>query len=114
MKLLVVIVDRELTDKFTSLLNNHSDKFQVVMYGHGTANSEILHYFGLAEKDKSIIFCVVDEEEVSTVFADLDAEKAIHKDGGAVAFSISIANINKKFFDLIKSLLVNHKEDKDE
>ena len=112
MKLLITIVDRIHTDEYTNLLNMDNDKFQVVTLGHGTANSEILDYFGLAETEKSVILCILDEEELRTVFTHLSEMKSMHRNGGAVAFTIPIANMNKKFVDLIKSLIVNHTEEK--
>ncbi len=101
MNLLVVILDRELTDKYTGILNSDHDKSQVVLLAQGTASSEILDYFGLARKDKAVILCLLTDEPV---LERLQHEREFQKNGGAVAFTTRLANINKTFYDLILSL----------
>ena len=105
MKLLVVIIDRELTDKYTGLLNKNNGKCQFVLLGQGTASSEILDYFGLARKDKAIILCLLTEKVTEPVLEQLHKEKEFHRHGGAVAFTVKLANINKRFFEIIQSLV---------
>jgi hypothetical protein len=104
MKLLVIIINRELAEKYTNVLNEASDKCQFVLLGQGTASSEILDYFGLARKDKAVIICLLTEAEVPTVLERLNNEKEFHRPGGAVAFTIKLMNINKHFFDLVNTL----------
>jgi len=104
MNLLVVILDRELTDKYTGILNSDHDKSQVVLLAQGTASSEILDYFGLARKDKAVILCLLTDQETKPVLERLQHDKEFQKNGGAVAFTTRLANINKRFYDLILSL----------
>ena len=35
----------------------------------------------------------------------LHKEKEFHRHGGAVAFTVKLANINKRFFEIIQSLV---------
>jgi uncharacterized protein YfbU (UPF0304 family) len=114
MKLLVTIVDRENSEEYIELLNHDKPRFQVVSLGHGTANSEILDYFGLAETDKTLILAIVEDGDVKALFEELAKKESIHRHGGAVAFTVSIANMNKKFFDLIKTITNIQLEDKHE
>ncbi|HEY8395385.1 MAG TPA: hypothetical protein VIK96_01250 [Bacilli bacterium] len=113
MKLLFVIVDRDLTEKYTGILNKDSDKSQFVLLGQGTASSEILDLFGLARKEKAVILCLLTENEAQSVLEQLNKEKEFQRHGGAVAFTVKLSNINKHFFELIKSL-ANKSEAKNE
>jgi hypothetical protein len=102
MKLLVTIVERNHSGKFTDILNR-VPRFQVTSFGKGTASSEILSYFGIGETDKDVIFCILEDADVEEVFSEFGKHKEFIQQG-AVAFTVSIINIGKKFYNLIKTL----------
>ena len=55
LKLLVTIVPRSRTLLFIDLLEQFEVNMQLVIYGKGTADSEMLNYLGLAESEKAVI-----------------------------------------------------------
>ncbi|HHX80241.1 MAG TPA: hypothetical protein GX692_04165 [Acholeplasmataceae bacterium] len=104
MKLLITIVDRNHSDKFVNILNK-VPRFQGISLGKGTATSDILDYLGIGETGKDVVWCVVEDEDVEGIFAEFSKYKEFTQ-MGAVAFTLSIANIGKKFYNLIKALEV--------
>ena len=55
LKMLITVVDRSKTLFYLDLLEQFEVNVQMVLYGSGTAKSEMLHMLGLIETDKSII-----------------------------------------------------------
>lgn len=108
MKLLIVICDRSITNKILKLLNDQHVYYHISCYAKGTANSEILSYFGLAETEKEMILSFVNDDCVSTIMEKLGGVEFIERHG-AVAFTIPMDGIGRKTLEFIKQL-----EDKDE
>ena len=57
--LMVTITDRKLTRKFIAFYEELGLKVAVIALGNGTANSEILDYFGLEGSEKGVLFHAV-------------------------------------------------------
>ena len=55
-KLLITIVDRGKGAKAAALYRSEHLYFNYICLGLGTANSEILDYFGLSETQKDVVF----------------------------------------------------------
>lgn len=108
MKILIVICDRSVTNKILKLFNEHHVNYHISCYARGTANSEILTYFGLAETEKEFVMSFVEDEIVEELMSGLSDVELI-KNHGAVAFTIPLDGIGKKTLEFIK-----HLEEKDE
>ena len=108
MKLLIVICDRSITDKIFKLLNDQHVHYHVSCYAKGTANSEMLSYFGLAETEKELIISYVNDDNETSVMENLRSNKLFDQHG-AVAFTIPMDGIGRKTLEYIKRL-----EEKDE
>ena len=53
-KMLVTVVDRSKTLFYLDLLEQFEVNVQMVLYGKGTATSEMLNLLGLVESDKTV------------------------------------------------------------
>lgn len=103
MKALVVICDRKITNKILKLLNEFHVHYHISCYAKGTANSEILSYFGLAESEKEFILSFVNKDVVIDLMERLKDIDFI-RNHGAVAFTIPIDGIGRKTLEFIKHL----------
>lgn len=103
MKLLFVICDRKITEKAIKVLNETHVHYHISCYAKGTANSEILSYFGLAETDKELILSFVQDEYVKEVMEKLGSFELI-KNHGAVAFAVPLDGIGRKTQEFIQYL----------
>ena len=70
-KLIITIVDRNKTEFYTDVISQFESNLQMVLYGEGTANTQMLEMFGL-NNEKGIIFSVVRNELVKDVMNTLD------------------------------------------
>ena len=64
LKLLITVVNRKKADYYVDLLQDFEANMQLVTYGRGTANSEMLNMLGLADAEKAVIFSIVKDENI--------------------------------------------------
>lgn len=92
-KILVTIVDRKKADFYTSVLEGYNVNMQSIIYGHGTATSEILAYLGLHQSDKAVIISVVQENKIKEILNAYEDKYFKIKNGKGIAFTIPIKSI---------------------
>ena len=93
LKILITIVDRSKTMFYEDLLEQFEVNVQMVLYGKGTANSQMVQLLGLVESDKSVIISFVREDKIKEVL-DILAEKFKKvKNGKGVAYTIPLDSI---------------------
>ena len=93
LKLLFTIVDRSKTLFYVDLLEQFEVNVQMVLYGRGTANSQMLDLLGLAESEKSVIVSCVREDKVKETLETLEEKFHKVKNGKGVAFTVSLDSI---------------------
>lgn len=93
LKLLVTIVNREKAEFYLDVLQGFEINLQTVVLGKGTANSEMLHYLGLAETKKAVIFSVIREDNISKALDTLKSKFEIIKNGKGIAFTIPFSSV---------------------
>ena len=75
------------------LIEQYEVNMQMVLYGQGTANSEMLNLLGLAETDKAVIVSVIREDKTKDILETL-AEKFMKvKNGKGIAYTIPMKSI---------------------
>ena len=78
---------------YFSLIEQYEVNMQMVLYGQGTANSEMLNLLGLAETDKAVIVSVIREDKTKDILETL-AEKFMKvKNGKGIAYTIPMKSI---------------------
>lgn len=90
LKMLITVVDRSKTLFYLDLLEQFEVNVQMVLYGKGTANSEMLNLLGLVESDKAIILSYIKEERVNDALETLNEKFHKVKNGKGVACTISL------------------------
>ncbi len=93
LKLLITIVDRSKTLFYVDLLEQYEVNMQMIIFGKGTANSEMLGYLGLAETDKAIILSCVREDKIKEIMATLSEKFEKVKNGKGIAYTIPLKSI---------------------
>ena len=93
LKLLVTVIDRSKTLFYVDLLEQFEVNVQMVLYGRGTANSEMLSLLGLAESEKSVIISYIREDKVKEAMETLDEKFHKVKNGKGVAYTVSLDSI---------------------
>lgn len=93
LKLLVTIVNRSKALYYSDLIEQYEVNMQMVIYGHGTADSEMLSLLGLAESEKAVIISCIREDNISKACEELNEKFDKIKDGKGVAFTIPLKSI---------------------
>lgn len=93
LKILVTIVDRSKTDFYLDVLEGYEVNMQSVIYGKGTAPSDVLHYLGLSQSEKAVIVSVVQEEKIKEITVAYEDKYFKTKNGKGIAFTIPISSM---------------------
>lgn len=93
LKMLITVIDRSKTLFYVDLLEQFEVNVQMVLYGKGTANSQIRDLLGLTESEKSVIISYIREDKVKEALDTLDEKFHKVKNGKGVAFTVSLDSI---------------------
>ena len=93
LKLLITVVDRSKTLFYTDLLEQFEVNVQMVLYGSGTANSQMRELLGLVEADKSVIISYIRRDRVKEALETLEEKFHKVKNGKGIAFTIALDSI---------------------
>lgn len=103
--LLFTIVDRRKGDFYFDVLEGFDVNFQTVLYGVGTATSEIQSLLGLTNSDKAIILSIIKEENVKEVLELYEDKYFKLKNGKGIAFSVSMDSmIGKLAYEFLSNM----------
>lgn len=103
--LLFTIVDRRKGDFYFDVLEGFDVNFQTVLYGVGTATSEIQSLLGLTNSDKAIILSIIKEENVKDVLALYEDKYFKLKNGKGIAFSVAMDSmIGKLAYEFLSNI----------
>ena len=93
LKMLITVVDRSKTLFYMDLLEQFEVNMQTVIYGKGTAGTEMLSLLGLIESDKAIIISFVREDMIQDIKETLSEKFEKIKNGKGIAFVIPMKSI---------------------
>lgn len=93
LKILVTVVDRSKALFYTDLLEQFEINMQLVCYGRGTADSEMLRYLGLASSEKAVILSIIREDVIKEVLSTLEEKFEKVKNGKGIAYTIPIKSL---------------------
>lgn len=93
LKLLVTIVNRSKATYYIDLLEQFEVNMQLVIYGKGTANSEMRDLLGIVETDKVVLLSFVREDKVNDVLETLKEKFEKIKNGKGIAYTIPMNSI---------------------
>lgn len=91
--MIVVIVDQGKAEQVAEIANVYSAGLKTAFRGRGTADSELLDYLGLGDRDKEIVVFAVREVQVGHVLNELKQRLRLEKHGSGIAFSIRITGV---------------------
>ncbi|MDR2822839.1 MAG: hypothetical protein LBV58_04830 [Acholeplasmatales bacterium] len=107
MKLLITIVNRNVINKVVALLNDKKVNFSVDFLGKGSASTEILDTLGIFQSEKSVVFSLVNDDSIDTIFESYKDDLDLLSKGTGVSFAINLDSISKSSLDAI----LNKKEE---
>ena len=93
LSLLVTVVNRNKAEFYADFLQSFEVNMQLITNAEGTASKETLHYLGLVETDKAVIFSVIREERVAEALAALEQKFKTIKNGKGIAFTVPLSSV---------------------
>ncbi len=87
LKLLVTVVNRNKAEFYADFLQSFEVNMQLITNAEGTASKETLHYLGLVETDKAVIFSVIREDRAGEILSALEHKFKTIKNGKGIAFT---------------------------
>lgn len=93
LKILITIVDKSKALFYVDLLEQFEVNVHSVLYGKGTANSQMLKLLGLAEIDKAIIFSFIREDMIKEALETLNEKFDTVRNGKGIAYTVPLDSI---------------------
>ena len=87
LKLLITVVNRNKAEFYADFLQSFEVNMQLIANAEGTASKETLHYLGLVETDKAVIFSVIREDRAGEILGALEHKFKTIKNGKGIAFT---------------------------
>lgn len=94
--MMVTITNRSIGSRMLSFYKENELAVNLNMLGAGTANSDVLDYFGLEATEKAVMFAVVTREMWRKLKRGLQKKMNIDVPGTGIAFIIPFASIGEK------------------
>lgn len=92
LKLLVTVVNKNKAEFYVDFLQQYEINLQLQMRAMGTAGSELLHYLGLEESEKQVIFSIVREDQAPAALRGLEEKFSTLKGGKGIAYTVPLSS----------------------
>lgn len=107
LKALFTIVERSKCDFYLDVLEGFGTNFQTVLYGRGTAPSELTGMLGFTNPEKVIIVSIVDADKVKEIINQYEDKYFNLKNASGIAFSVSLTSvIGKSVYQFLTNMEV--------
>lgn len=93
LKILITIVDKSKALFYVDLLEQFEVNVHSVLYGKGSANSQMLNLLGLIESDKAVIISFIREDKIKDALETLNEKFAVVRNGKGIAFTVPLDSI---------------------
>ncbi len=93
LKLLVTVVDKAKSEFYIDLLHTMEANLQLKLNAQGTAGSDMLHYLGLEENEKCVLFSIIREDRATEILHTLDEKFKTVRNGKGIAYTIPLSSV---------------------
>ena len=93
LKLLVTIVNKNKAEFYVDYLQSFGANLQLLTRAQGTAGSEMLHYLGLEESEKTVLFSIVREDYAARALAGLEEKFKTIRGGKGIAYTVPLTGV---------------------
>ena len=93
LKLLVTVVNRTKAEFYADLLQSFEVNMQLITRAKGTAGSEMLHYMGLEESEKTVIFSLIREDRAEEALRAVEEKFGTIRNGKGIAYTIPLSGV---------------------
>ena len=102
LSMMVMIFNKKLEKKYKFLLQRNRIKYNVLLYGTGTASSSVLEYFGLNEIKRDVVLSILPYNLSKYMLKQIDQKLKMDEPGNGIAFTLPISSSTKNMKDAYK------------
>ena len=93
LKLLVLVINKNKADFYMDFLQSFEVNMQMQMHAQGTAGSEMLHYLGLEESEKRVLFSLIREDRAEEAMKALEEKFSTLRGGKGIAYTVPLSSV---------------------
>ena len=93
LKLLITVVNKNKAEFYMDYLQELEINMQMSMRARGTADSDLLHYLGLEDSEKRVLFSLVREDMAPAALRGLEEKFETVRDGKGIAYTVPLSSV---------------------
>lgn len=93
LKLLISVVNKNKAEFYMDYLQEFEINMQMSMRARGTADSDLLHYLGLEDSEKRVLFSLVREDMAPAALRGLEEKFETVRDGKGIAYTVPLSSV---------------------
>lgn len=93
LKLLITAVNKNKAEFYMDYLQEFEINMQMSMRARGTADSDLLHYLGLEDSEKRVLFSLVREDMAPAALRGLEEKFETVRDGKGIAYTVPLSSV---------------------
>ena len=93
LKLLITVVNKNKAEFYMDYLQEFEINMQMSMRARGTADSDLLHYLGLEDSEKRVLFSLVREDMAPVALRGLEEKFETVRDGKGIAYTVPLSRV---------------------
>ena len=93
LKLLVLVINKNKADFYMDFLQSFEVNMQMQMHAQGTAGSDMLHYLGLEESEKRVLFSLIREDRAEEAMKALEEKFSTLRGGKGLAYTVPLSSV---------------------
>lgn len=93
LKLLITVVNKNKVEFYMDYLQEFEINMQMSMRARGTADSDLLHYLGLEDSEKRVLFSLVREDMAPAALRGLEEKFETVRDGKGIAYTVPLSSV---------------------
>ena len=97
-EMVISIIDRGKGRRIVEICRKHHIHQHFICLGMGTANSEVMDYFGLGEIEKDVVLSMAPKASVTELFDTIGVEMRLSRPGRGVVFSVPLSGLSVSAF----------------
>ena len=93
LKLLITVVNKNKAEFYMDYLQEFEINMQMSMRARGTADSDLIHYLGLEDSEKRVLFSLVREDMAPAALRGLEEKFETVRDGKGIAYTVPLSSV---------------------
>ena len=93
LKLLITVVNKNKAEFYMDYLQEYEINMQMSMRARGTADSDLLHYLGLEDSEKRVLFSLIREDMAPAAMKGLEEKFSTVRDGKGIAYTVPLSSV---------------------